>query len=74
MGGPDGRPNALRTVWRRVPNAHLLRDHREGAHGNRCPDCGADFTTEALLANHRESYHGRRDDEALARQQGELKP
>ena len=56
------------------PNAHLLRDHREGAHGNRCPDCGADFTTEALLANHRESYHGRRDDEALARQQGELKP
>jgi hypothetical protein len=43
---------------------------------NRCPTCGSEFTTEALLADHERMHESSSpaEDEALLKQQGERKP
>lgn len=47
----------------------------ESKQGRRCPECGAEFATEALLANHRRLHDATGEErEALLDEQGERKP
>ncbi|MBM4414784.1 MAG: C2H2-type zinc finger protein [Chloroflexi bacterium] len=50
-------------------------DRVESRQGRRCPDCGAEFATEALLANHRRLHTATGEErEALLDEQAERRP